>query len=88
MPYTDREQQLAYMRIYMQRKRAVDRIARLMKRREGLLQEYEEDPYLKHIVPEEEAASFIVKEIAECLETVRRCEGLLKSQQKRAILGG
>lgn len=86
MPYRDREQQLAYMRIYMQRKRALDRIERLKQRKKGLVKEYEDSPWLMGEMARKDVASYIREQIKKCQETVDRCEGLLANGQKHARL--
>ena len=75
MPFKNREQQLRYMRIYMQRKRALDRIERLKQRKQRLLKRYEEEPDLRLFISREELGSAIPGQIEKCKETVARCDG-------------
>ena len=88
MPFKNREQQLRYMRIYMQRKRALDRIERLKQHKQRLLKRYEEEPMMKYFISREELGSAIPGQIEKCKETVARCEGLLKMLPNAYILGG
>jgi len=53
MPYADRQQQLAYMREYMKRKRIVARLARLKQRKQELLKRFEEEPAMKYLIKKE-----------------------------------
>ena len=75
MPFKNREQQLRYMRIYMQRKRALDRIERLKQHKQRLLKRYEEEPDLRLFISREELGSAIPGQIEKCKETVARCDG-------------
>jgi len=88
MPFKNREQQLRYMRIYMQRKRALDRIERLKQHKQRLLKRYEEEPALKYFISREELGSAIPGQIEKCMEVVRECEGLLKGGQNCQIWRG
>jgi len=88
MPYADRQQQLNYMRIYMKRKRALNRIERLKQHKEHLLERYEEEPMMKYFITKEEIGSAIPAQIEKCLEIVRECNGLLKMRTNSYNLGG
>ena len=87
MPFKNREQQLRYMRIYMQRKRALDRIERLKQRKIQLLKRFDEEPMMKYFIKKEEIGSRIPGYIEECLKVVKECDGLLKILPKGDILG-
>ena len=78
MPYADRQQQLTYMRNYMKHKRMVDRLARLRQRKQDLLKDYDEGPFMQVFVARKEVGPYIDSEIA-------RLEGLLKNRQNSAF---
>jgi len=81
MPYANRQQQLNYMRIYMKRKRALNRIERLKQRKIELLKRFDEEPLMRYYITREEVGSWCDKEVA-------RLEGLLKSGLNSYISGG
>jgi hypothetical protein len=81
MPYADRQQQLAYMRKYMKRRRVVARLERLKQRKQELLKRFDEEPAMKYFVKKEEVGMYIDAE-------VEKLEGLLKSGLNSHILGG
>ena len=87
MPFKNREQQLRYMRIYMQRKRALDRIERLKQHKQRLLKRYEEEPDLRLFISREELGSAIPGQIEKCKEKIAKYEGLLKSGQNCPKIG-
>jgi hypothetical protein len=72
MPYADRQQQLAYMRKYMKRRRVVARLERLKQRKQELLKRFDEEPAMKYFVKKEEVGMYIDAE-------VEKLEGLLKN---------
>ena len=81
MPYADRQQQLAYMRKYMKRKRMVERLARLKQRKQELLKRFEEEPAMRYLIKKEEVGMYIDVE-------VEKLEGLLKTGLNSHIWGG
>jgi len=88
MPYADREKQLDYMRIYMRHKRALNRIDRLKQRKQTLTQQYEEEPYLQHILPKAEASGHIDRQIEACMKTIKQYDGLLQNPSEMSNLEG
>jgi len=81
MPYADRQQQLAYMRKYMKRRRVVARLERLKQRKQELLKRFDEEPAMKYFVKKEEVGMYIDAE-------VEKLEGLLKNGLNSNNLGG
>ena len=81
MPYTDRTQQLNYMKEYMQRKRMATRLEKMKLRKQRLLEQVEREPWIKHLLGNEKPGSYIDQEI-------ERLEGLLKIRLNCPILGG
>ena len=81
MPYTNREQQLSYMREYMKTKRLANRIEKLKQRKQRLLQRIEREPYIKVLLGSEKPGSYIDQQI-------EKLEGLLKMRQNSSFLGG
>jgi len=76
------------MRIYMKRKRALDRIERLKQRKIQLLKRFDEEPMMKYFIKKEEVGIAIPPQIEKCLETVKECDGLLKMRTNSYNLGG
>ena len=81
MPYADRQQQLAYMRKYMKRRRVVARLERLKQRKQELLKRFDEEPAMKYFVKKEEVGMYIDAE-------VEKLEDLLKNGLNSNNLGG
>jgi hypothetical protein len=81
MPYADRQQQLAYMRKYMKRRRVVARLERLKQRKQELLKRFDEEPAMKYFIKKEEVGMYIDAE-------VEKLEGLLKNGLNSNNLGG
>lgn len=81
MPYTDRQHQLAYMRQYMKRKRMLSRIERLRRRKQFLLQRFDEEPAMKYYIDKKDVGKH-------CDEEIARLEGLLKNSTNFQLLGG
>lgn len=79
MPYASRDRQLQYMRAYMERKRTIKRIARLLVRRDQIEQQRESEPLLTILDPEGEHIKRIDGWIQECMAQVKECDGLLKT---------
>jgi hypothetical protein len=81
MPYADRQQQLAYMRKYMKRRRVVARLERLKQRKQELLKRFDEEPAMKYFIKKEEVGMYIDAE-------VEKLEDLLKNGLNSNNLGG
>jgi len=80
MPYTNRQQQLAYMRGYMKRKRMLSRIERLKQRKQFLIQRFNEEPAMKYLIDRKDVGKY-------CDEEIAKLQGLLKSDTNFQVLG-